>query len=665
MAQHNSPLNLGTGISPQKGMLAALLNLAKEVVRAKPAELLHHKRNAGMLVRRVKIMSMLFEELSLSEDPLPPSAWLCLTEMSMAMNKAKLLLQDFRDRSSTCFIIYSNITLSLFQELAQTMSNALDILPLQLLDVPLDVKEQAELIHTQLKRGPKPCEEPSDTRLRVALLSAFQDMERLADCDTVKMRWILDTLHMSTPSSCLREIQLLEREITLQAGTGGLVVISTINRLITFLGYAKRFFFGQESSQDVNQQHCLNSITSDDGRMTPSFTCPDEFRCPISLELMTDPVIIATGHTYEKVSISKWLESGHSTCPRSGQKLLHTSLIPNYALKSLIAQWCMHNDIPLASTESNKYIWPTMDNLAFTQGVINDAKLTAAFLVGKLAMGAPDIQRQVAYELRLLAKSGLHNRVCIAEAGAIPFLVPLLLSKDPKTQEHAITALLNVSLYEQNKALIMAAGALDAIVHVLKKGANMESRENAAAALFSLSVVNKYKVEIGNTPLAIPSLIRLLMEGSTRGKKDAASALFNLSIFEGNKAKVVEADAIPVLVHLLTDEMACITDDALAVLAVLAPCVEGLAEMKKTQAIPLLVDLVGFGSTKGKENSIAVLLALCKTGGEEVVRSVLSLPSALPYLERLLSSGTPRAKRKANALMKILVRPPEAAHHGN
>jgi hypothetical protein len=27
---------------------------------------------------------------------------------------------------------------------------------------------------------------------------------------------------------------------------------------------------------------------------------PDDFRCPISLELMTDPVILATGQTFDR-----------------------------------------------------------------------------------------------------------------------------------------------------------------------------------------------------------------------------------------------------------------------------------------------------------------------------------------------------------------------------
>ena len=66
----------------------------------------------------------------------------------------------------------------------------------------------------------------------------------------------------------------------------------------------------------------------------------------------------------------------------------------------------------------------------------------------------------------------------------------------------------------------------------------MEARENADATLFSLSVVDDNKVAIGAAG-AIPPLIDLLIRGTPRGKKDAATAIFNLSIYQGNKVRLV------------------------------------------------------------------------------------------------------------------------------
>jgi hypothetical protein len=74
---------------------------------------------------------------------------------------------------------------------------------------------------------------------------------------------------------------------------------------------------------------------------------PEELRCPISLQLMYDPVIISSGQTYERICIEKWFNDGHSTCPKTQQQLAHLSLTPNYCVKALIASWCEQNDFPV------------------------------------------------------------------------------------------------------------------------------------------------------------------------------------------------------------------------------------------------------------------------------------------------------------------------------
>jgi Mg-chelatase subunit ChlD len=63
---------------------------------------------------------------------------------------------------------------------------------------------------------------------------------------------------------------------------------------------------------------------------------PNEFLCPISYDLMTDPVICEDGQTYDRVSIEAWLKT-HNTSPMTNQRINAANLKPNYALKSLIA----------------------------------------------------------------------------------------------------------------------------------------------------------------------------------------------------------------------------------------------------------------------------------------------------------------------------------------
>lgn len=105
------------------------------------------------------------------------------------------------------------------------------------------------------------------------------------------------------------------------------------------------------------------------------------------------------------------------------------------------------------------------------------------------------------------------------------------------------------------------------------------------------------------------------------------------------------------------DDKAGITDDALGVLALLAGCSEGLEETRKCRVlVPLLIDLLRFGSGKGKENSITILMGLCKDGGDEVARRLLLNPWSVPALQGLVADGSSKARRKADALLRLLKR---------
>ncbi|XP_023136837.2 WD repeat, SAM and U-box domain-containing protein 1-like isoform X2 [Amphiprion ocellaris] len=66
---------------------------------------------------------------------------------------------------------------------------------------------------------------------------------------------------------------------------------------------------------------------------------PDEFLCPISRELMKDPVIAADGYSYERESIESWIRGKNKTSPMTNLLLQTTLLTPNRSLKMAITRW--------------------------------------------------------------------------------------------------------------------------------------------------------------------------------------------------------------------------------------------------------------------------------------------------------------------------------------
>jgi hypothetical protein len=635
-------------------LLQALLPLAEKISCCqKPRRC--QRRNAICITLKIKVLSMLFEEVRDAGVPLPPSTLLCLRELYFILQKTKYLLEDCSgDGSCVLLVIQTEEISNKFYALTHDMATALDVLSLRMLDVSAELKEQIELVHSQARRA-KVYIDTSEEQLRRDVLAVLDDFEKAVTPKESILRKIFDDLHLKNARECLREIELLEEEMRNQNKLGADQNVSIINSLIGFMRYCKCVLFGVtdmefELQLQPSSEHQVSRTESKDVPVIPG-----DFRCPISLDLMREPVIVSTGQTYELASITRWIEEGHSTCPKNGQKLLHTNLIPNHALRSLIIQYCDAHNIPFAKPENSKKS-SSMESIASTKAALEAAKMTAAFLVEKLATGPFEAKRRVAYELRLLAKYSMYNRACIAEAGAIPLLVSLLSSEDPKSQENSVTAFLNLSIYERNKPKIMQSGALQPIINVLRNGCSIEARENAAATLFSLSSVDEYKKVIGERPEAIPALVSLLRDGTVRGKRDAATALFNLSLFHGNVLQVIAAGAVPLLINVLTDDTPGLTDNAVSLLAVLANQLEGFLAICETSAIPLIVSLLRLGSTspKCKENCVAVLLSLCCSGSDKIVNNLWKLHSLMPPLYNLLTSGTPRAKSNARFLLRIL-----------
>jgi len=94
-----------------------------------------------------------------------------------------------------------------------------------------------------------------------------------------------------------------------------------------------RTFFEPSAPDDFKQAETPESsiISSED-------SMPNEFFCPITMEVMEDPVICADGHTYEKKAIKKWLREKKRS-PKTNAELKSKKLFPNHGLKSLIQDW--------------------------------------------------------------------------------------------------------------------------------------------------------------------------------------------------------------------------------------------------------------------------------------------------------------------------------------
>ncbi|EOX97454.1 hypothetical protein QUC31_015680 [Theobroma cacao] len=577
------------------------------------------------LVRRLKLLVPLLEEIRGLDESVSGFALDSLGNLRKALLGAKKLLKNCNYGSKIYLAMESEAVMCRFHAVYDKLNQALDDLPYDELGVPIEVKEQVELMRMQLKRA-KRRTDTQDMELAMDMMVVFSKKDD-RNADSAILERLANKLELHTIADLKAETVAL-RKLKKQRGGQN----ESIQQITDLLGKFKQIAGIDES---VSLDGPISTRTL---QRCQSSMVPNEFLCPITLEIMTDPVIVATGQTYERESIRKWLNSNHRTCPKTGQTLDHLSLAPNFALRNLIRQWCEKNNVEL----------PKKDRYASSDNYSAELMEEISSLVQDLSSSQPDVRRDAIVKIRMLSKENPENRILIANNGGIPRLVQLLPYPDSNIQEHTVTALLNLSIDETNKRLIAREGAIPAIIEILQNGTD-EARENSAAALFSLSMLDENKVLVG-TFNGIPPLVDLLQNGTVRGKKDAATALFNLSLNQANKSRAIKAGIIPPLLHLLEDKNLGMIDEALSILLLLVSHPEGRNEIGRLSFIKTLVEIIRSGTPKNKECAVSVLLEL-GLNNSSLTLAALQFGVYEP-LREITITGTNRAQRKANSLLQ-------------
>ncbi|CAA7393599.1 unnamed protein product [Spirodela intermedia] len=282
-------------------------------------------------------------------------------------------------------------------------------------------------------------------------------------------------------------------------------------------------------------------------------------------------------------------------------------------------------------------------------------------LIAGLKSESVEAQYQAAMELRLLAKNSMENRIKIGQSGAIRPLVSLTSTTEQQLQEHGVTAILNLSLCDENKDLLVGAGAIKALVRALKSGTST-TKENAANALLRLAQVDDHKVTIGRSG-AIPPLVSLLETGTFRGKKDACTALYTLCSSKENKARAVQAGIMKPLLELMAEPDSGMVDKAACVMNKLVTIPKGVTALVEEDGIPVLVELLETGSQRQKVIAVSALLQICAESA--VYRGMVTREGAIPPLVAFSQSGETKSKQQAEDLLSLLRQPRPTADEGS
>ncbi|KAA8528992.1 hypothetical protein F0562_033520 [Nyssa sinensis] len=429
---------------------------------------------------------------------------------------------------------------------------------------------------------------------------------------------------------------------------------------------------------------------------------PEELRCPISLQLMYDPVIIASGQTYERICIEKWFSDGHNTCPKTQQQLSHLCLTPNYCVKGLVASWCEQNGVPvpngppesldlnywrLALSESESANSKSMDSVGCYKaknvkvvpleesGIIEEPEGNEGenvptqeeeytlnvferyddflTMLGK----EEDLSKkcQVVEQIRHLLKDDEEARIYMGANGFVEALLQFLESavreENEMAQEIGAMALFNLAVNnDRNKEMMLAAGVLSLIGKMIS---NSNSHGSATALYLNLSCLEEAKPIIGASE-AVPFLIQVLQaETDPQCKLDALHALYNLSTQPSNVSNLLSAGIINGLQSLVMDSSDhAWKEKCIAVFTNLASRKSARDDIISAPGvISGLATILDVGEPIEQEQAAACLLILCN-GNEECSQMVLQ-EGVIPSLVSISVNGTMRGKQKAQKLLML------------
>ncbi|CAL1394725.1 unnamed protein product [Linum trigynum] len=424
---------------------------------------------------------------------------------------------------------------------------------------------------------------------------------------------------------------------------------------------------------------------------------PEEFRCPISRRVMYDPVIIASGQTYERMWIQKWFDDGNSTCPRTKLKLENRFMTPNTGMKTLISKWCANYGITVMdpTTQPLQSLDLSSDSIVSLSSSMNDiaqldisnvslASLEASYgfngsrselmpehgsldkceyhanmcekdveILSRLSELPWDYQYKTVQDIN----SRLNNCICqpwVSESSR-SFIEPLVI--------HLRNALQRCDLRAQKNGSILLLALVDKAgsgVSQLQEDAysllasflDCEVIEETVAILDTLSAHQscRSKIEASGAMVSLPKIfdrerkelqeqvIRILCNLSS-SSSDVCSKLASLECFIPKLVPFIKDSSVARHCILLLKNL-CDTEEARVTVAETNGCISSIAELLES------------GSSEEQEHAVTVLLSLCSQRVQYC--HLLMDEGVIPSLCCISLNGNDKAKVSALELLRQL-----------
>ncbi|KAJ7970243.1 RING-type E3 ubiquitin transferase [Quillaja saponaria] len=400
-----------------------------------------------------------------------------------------------------------------------------------------------------------------------------------------------------------------------------------------------------------------------EGKHEMEIVIPNNFRCPISLDLMKDPVTLSTGITYDRESIERWFEAGNCTCPVTNQIVRNFDQIPNHSIRTMIQDWCVENQ---------QY---GVERIPTPRVPIAPIEVSEALMYVKASAKSLDQYGclELVQKIERWGAESERNRRCIVENGAADVLAyafdvfaNVSIERNSSVLEEILTALNWMFPFqlEAQKSLGSRA-SLSCLVWFLKHQ-DLSGKQKSIAALKELfSCGDQQHVEAladieGVNDLLLEFIKKRISPTIAKTSLSVVQYLISSSSPSSEKMKLafIEKGLISSLLDILIESERSLCERALGVFDTLCSCEEG-REMAYSNdlTIPVLVKKILRVSELATNLSVSVIWKLCKYArkdGETVLVEALQVGAFQKLLLILQVGRGDETKEKTTELLKLM-----------
>ncbi|XP_050230917.1 U-box domain-containing protein 21-like [Mercurialis annua] len=388
---------------------------------------------------------------------------------------------------------------------------------------------------------------------------------------------------------------------------------------------------------------------------------PNHFRCPISLDLMKDPVTLSTGITYDRESIEKWIEGGRNvTCPITNQVLRTLEPIPNHTIRKMIQDWCVDNK----SYGIERIPTPR----------IPISSIEVLEIQSKISSASKDNDqescRNSVVKIKTKLKENERNKRTIVSNSTSTVLSSSFVdfsrnssswSQNAAVLEEILSCLtLMFPLDQESKNLLGSSTAsMNCLVWFLKSG-DLSARRNAVLVLKEVISSDSRKAEnLSRIEGSSEALFKLIQEPICPTATKASLLTVYAMVTSNSQhiiSRFVEMGVVSLLIEMLVDSEKSKCEKALAILDRICSSDTGREKAyQHSLTIPVLVKKIHRVSEIATEFSVAILWKLCKNEKKNNVAVEALQVGAFQKLLLLLQVGCgEKTKEKATELLKLL-----------